>query len=304
VSRILDPHDPEWPPYVNEMGPLPVPKRLYLEGFPLDSTKTHVAIVGTRRPTRAGLEIAERFARELAEAGMVIVSGLAVGIDAAAHRAALRAHGRTVAVLGCGVDVAYPSRNARLQHEIAREGTLISEYPDGTQPATWRFPERNRIVAGLCAGVIVIEGGPKSGALITARHAVDSNRAVFAVPGSIRNAMATTPNELIRTSQATLVTEPKHVFEELAPGVVWEQRFSNVLAPEQPLLEKLERCVLELLDDTPIPSERIRRDLGQASGAVALALSCLEVRGLALKRPAGYEITSAGARVRAALATT
>jgi DNA processing protein len=301
MSRVIDPSSPEWPARLNELGPWPSPERLYLQGLPLVLSKTHVAIVGTRRPTRAGIEMAERFARELAEAGFVIVSGLATGIDAAAHRAALKANGHTVAVLGCGVDVVYPARNEKLRNQIAEKGTLLSEYPDGTRPVTWHFPERNRIVAGLCAGTIVVEGGAQSGALITAKRAVDCNRAVFAVPGSTRNNMAAGPNELIRTSLATLVTEPKHVFEELAPGVVWEQRFSNSVAPEQPLLERLERNVLDLLDDAPTPADRIRRDLGELSGAVALALSCLEVRGLALKRPAGYEITGAGARVRKAL---
>jgi DNA processing protein len=301
MSRVLEPHDPEWPSRLNELGPHPVPERLYLRGLPLDPAKTHVAIVGTRRPTRAGIEMTERLACELAEAGFVIVSGLALGIDAAAHRAALKAGGRTIAVLGCGVDVLYPARNKKLRDVIGQRGTLLSEYPDGTEPTTWRFPARNRIIAGLSAGVIVVEGGAKSGALITAKVAVDTNRAIFAVPGSIRNRMTEGPNELIRTSLAAMVTEPKHVFEELAPGVVWEQRFSNTLAPAQPLLERLEQRVLELLDDAPTPADRIRRDVGERSGAVALALSCLEVRGLALKRPAGYEITTAGARVRASL---
>jgi DNA processing protein len=289
MSRVLHASDPEWPSRLNELGPWPSPECLHLRGLPLDPTKTHVAIVGTRRPTWAGIEISQRFACELAEAGFVIVSGLAMGIDASAHLAALKACGRTIAALGCGVDVLYPARNKKLRDEIAAKGTLLSEYPDGTEPATWRFPERNRIVAGLCAGVIVVEGGAKSGALITAKRAVNCNRAVFAVPGSIRNGMAAAPNELIRTSLATLVTEPRHVFEDLAPGVVWEQRFSNKQNGTQPILEQLEQRVLELLDDTPVSTDRLRRDLGERSGAVALALSCLEVRGLALKQPAGYE---------------
>jgi DNA processing protein len=298
VSHVIRPRDEEWPPRLNELGPSPSPHRLYRLGRPLDGTKTHVAIVGTRRPTRAGLEIAERFGRELAEAGFVIVSGLAMGIDGAAHRAALKAGGWTIAVLGSGVDVVYPARHERLQREIAAKGTLLSEYEDGTESSYWRFPERNRIVAGLCAGVVVVEGGPRSGALITANHALESNRAVFAVPGSIRNPMATTPNELIRTSQATLVTEPKHVFEDLAPGLVWENRFVNTLTPTQPPLEGMERRVLELLDDTPTSADRIRRDLGATSGAISLALSCLEVRGFALRKSFGYELTGAGARIR------
>ncbi|HEX3327302.1 MAG TPA: DNA-processing protein DprA [Actinomycetota bacterium] len=301
MSRLLDRFDPEWPACLNELGPWPSPRQLYLRGRPLDAEKTHVAIVGTRRPTRAGLEIAERFARELSEAGFVIVSGLALGIDTAAHRAALKAGGWTIAVLGCGVDVAYPARNERLQNEIAAKGTVLSEYPDGTGSTTWQFPERNRIIAGLCKGVIVVEGGKKSGALITASRALDSNRAVFAIPGSIRNPMAVTPNELIRTSQATLVTKPRHVFEDLAPGLVWKGHSTDPLAPRQPELEALEQRVLELLDDAPTPADRIRRDLEEASGAVALALSCLEVRGLARKKTAGYEITGAGVRVREAL---
>jgi DNA processing protein len=301
MSRILEPSDPEWPSAVNELGPWPSPEKLFLRGRPLDDSKTHVAIVGTRRPTTAGLEVAERFARELAEAGFVIVSGLALGIDSAAHRAALKAGGWTIAVVGCGADIVYPARNEKLQDEIAAKGTVLSEYEDGTPSTIWRFPERNRIIAGLCKGVIVVEGGARSGASITASRALESNRAVFAVPGSIRNPMAVTPNELIRTSQATLVTEPRHVFEELAPGLVWKEAFVRSAGRTRPQLEELERRVLELLDDAPTPADRIRRDLAEASGAVALALSCLEVRGLARKRSAGYEITGAGARVRAAL---
>lgn len=303
MSHVIERSDPEWPPRLNELGPSPSPRRLYRRGRPLDSSKTHVAIVGTRYATRAGLEIAGWFGRELAEAGLVVVSGLAMGIDAAAHRAALGAGGWTIAVLGSGVDVVYPARNERLQGEIAAKGTLLSEYEDGTPSAWWRFPERNRIIAGLCAGVIVIEGGKKSGALITANRALESNRSVFAIPGSIRNPMARTPNELIRTSQATLVTEPKHVFEDLAPGVVWEERFVNSLTLQQPTLEGLERRVLELLEDTPVPAEKIRRHLEEKAGAVSLALSCLEVRGLAFKDAAGYAVTGAGARAREALAS-
>ena len=298
MRRTIHPRDPEWPLLLNELGPHRAPERLFACGLRLDHEKTHVAIVGTRRPTIAGIEAAQLISRALAQAGFVIVSGLALGIDSVAHRSALEVGGSTVAVLGCGLDIAYPTRNKRLQEQIAHDGTLLSEYVDGTRPATWTFPERNRIVAGLSKAVVVIEGGAKSGALITARIALDANRSVFAVPGSMRNAMACGPNELIRTSQAALVTDPNHIFQELAPDLVWRDPVSTSLSAQPTVLDESEGRVLSLLDDAPTSVERICTMARLNAGQVALALSRLEVRGLVKRRPAGYEISNAGARLR------
>lgn len=298
--REVTPQDVEWPTPLNEIGPLGVPKRLFLEGNPLNLGTKAIAVVGTRRPTAAGVEAAEKFTRGLVEAGFSIVSGLAVGIDAVAHRTAIRCGGYTVAVLGCGLDVIYPKRNTALREEIASTGTLLTEFEEGTQPLPHHFPMRNRIVAGLCKGVLVIEGSFKSGALITARLALDANRSVWAVPGSVRNSMSQGPNELIRTGQAALVSDINHIFEDIAPSLVWQDQLGPpVSAPD---LKEDELTVLSVLDDMPLSMDRIVRLSCKPMGVVALALSRLEVRGMILRRGPGYEVTASGARVRNLLA--
>ena len=257
-----------------------------------------VAVVGARKATAAGLEAAQVLARGLAEAGCTVVSGLAIGVDAVAHRAALDAGGHTIAVVGCGLDVNYPGRNERLRRLIDRQGTVVSEYPYGTPPYAANFPERNRIIVGLCSAVIVVEGTHRSGALVTARLALEANRAVFAVPGSCRNVMAEGPNELIRTCQAGLVTKIEHVFEELAPNLIWRDRVDPI-RPSAPSLERDELDVLFLLDDAPQTTDRLAYRGGLVPGKVALTISRLEIRGLAARQRSGYVISSSGARARA-----
>jgi DNA processing protein len=190
MRRELIGASPEWPGCLSELGPHDPPTRLFVDGIPLDPHAKALAVVGTRRPSGAGLDAVRRLATGLAEAGFVVVSGLAVGIDAAAHEATLAAGGHTVAVLGCGLDVDYPSPNRRLKALIATKGTLVSEYPDGVPPSRHTFPRRNRIIAGLSLGVVIVEGAMTSGALVTARLALDCDRNVYAVPGSPRNPMA------------------------------------------------------------------------------------------------------------------
>lgn len=236
----------------------------------------------------------------LVEAGFGIVSGLAAGIDAAAHQAALDAGGYTIGVLGFGLDVEYPRRNRKLKARIAVEGTLVTEFEPGTQARAAHFPQRNRIIAGLAEATLVVEGAMRSGALITARCALDANRTVFAVPGSFRNVMAVGSNELIRTSQAALVTEVSHIFEELAPRLAFQGPPSLGLGERTIELDEREERVLSLLDDVGVTPDRICAELLTDPGTVALALSRLEVRGLALRRGSGYQITTAGARARAA----
>jgi DNA processing protein len=297
-GRVIETSDPEWPSDLNELGPHDPPQRLYACGE-IIPVGTSVAVVGARHATAAGIEVAETLARGLAEAGCTVVSGLAVGIDAAAHRAALRAGGHTVAVLGCGLDIDYPGRNRGLRKQIAERGTVVSEYPHGTPPHAWHFPARNRIIVGLSSAVIVVEGTIKSGALVTARLALDANRGVFAVPGSVRNAMATGPNELIRTGQAGLVTSVEHIFEELAPNLVWRDSVDPI-RPPGPAVTDEELDVLAILDDQPLTTDRVAAHVGISSGKAALILSRLEIRALARRGYMGYSIAAAGARAREA----
>ena len=298
--RVVEPGMDEWPDRLSEIGPHRPPERLFVSGRTLDADALHVAIVGPRRPSVAGVEVTKEIARGLVEADCVVVSGLAVGIDGAAHRAALDAGGTTVAVVGCGLDVNYPRRNERLRSMIDHNGTVVSEHDLGIPPLAHHFPARNRIVAGLATAIVVIEGTMKSGALITARLALDANRAVFAVPGSWRNPLAEGPNELIRTCQAGLTTRVDHIFEELAPNLVWRDVVDPV-RPRPPSLEPVEIEVLLALDDVSVTPDHVVTILGRQAGEVALAIARLEVRGLVSQRFGGYEISSAGARARAAL---
>jgi DNA processing protein len=296
ATRTIVEGDAEWCPGLDELGPHQPPSLLHLQGSPIDPTAPMVAIVGTRRPTMAGIEAARSIATGLAEGGFVVVSGFARGIDTVAHRAALEAGGRTIAVLGCGIDVDYPQQNRRLRAELRDHGTFVSEYALGTQPQPWHFPLRNRIVVGFCSGVVVVEGGLQSGALVTARLALDANRSVYAVPGSLRNPMAVGPNHLIKSGAASLVTTFADICEDLAPRLVWPGEPSAKQASCTPR----EREVLDALDDVPIASDRIARSLELPSGELSLVLAKLEVRGWAFKSRGGYAISTTGARIRAA----
>jgi DNA processing protein len=193
-QRLVPPGADEYP-----LGLLDLeqPPPLYLRGE--TTTAPAVAVVGTRRCTRYGLNLAEAFGYALSETGWTTVSGLARGIDAAAHRGTLRGRGQAVAVLGSGVDVIYPAENADLYHAILdRRGAVMSEYPPGTRPDRWRFPARNRIIAGIASAVVVVEAGEKGGALITARLAAELGRPVFVVPGDLDRASSVGCNRLIR----------------------------------------------------------------------------------------------------------
>ena len=298
--RSIDKRDPEWPHILDELGE-GCPRRLFVSGQPVEADRMMLAIVGSRRPTAVGMEMAERFGYELAQAGFTIVSGLATGIDAIAHKAALSAGGTTIAVVGSGLDVAYPQRNLQLRRLIDQRGSVLSEYEAGTPPHPHHFPARNRIVAGLSAGVVVIEGGERSGALITARLGLDQNRLVFAVPGSPWNPMAAAPNELIRSSQALLVTEPQHVFEELAPRLAWNKEDTSPKRPDAPALEDDDILTLHVLTDQPLSVERISRCAAIPSPRGAMSLSRLTVRGFAHRSPIGYRITATGASALAAI---
>jgi len=192
----------DWPPQLEHLH-LP-PPALWITG-PRPPAWPAVAVVGARDATAGGLEIARRLGGDLAAAGIPVISGMALGIDAAAHRGALEAGGHTVAVLGCGIDVCYPSRHRDLRDRIAETGAVLTEEPPGTQPAGWRFPRRNRIIAALATAVVVVEAGQRSGALSTARHAADLGREIFAVPGSPLSDRSAGANELLRDGATPLL---------------------------------------------------------------------------------------------------
>jgi DNA processing protein len=299
MDRVISPRDDEWPQVIDELAD--PPNQLFVRGQPRTVGRKSIAMVGARHPTAAGIEAARKLSRGLAEAGFGIVSGFARGIDAAAHWAALDAGGYTIAVLGCGLDIDYPSGHVRLKQAVQTRGTVLSEYSPGTPPDSWRFPRRNRIIAGLSTGVVVVEGGMKSGALVTARLALDANKSVFAVPGSFRNAVGVGPNELIRTSQAALVTEVAHIFEELAPELVWQSQPNLGPMKSTPQLEDEEFRVLQVLDDVGLTKTEIARLVGLEDGRVLFSLARLEIRGLLSKRNGGFQISTSGARARAAL---
>lgn len=218
----------DYPPLLKQIADPPLV--LYVRGDVSLLSRHAVAMVGTRRPTAYGSSVAHRLAADLAQRALVIVSGLARGIDSAAHRGALEAKGKTVAVLGCGADVTYPRENKRLTDEITANGAVISEFPLGTSPQPENFPIRNRIISGLALGVVIVEAAEYSGSLITARLASEQDREVYAVPGNITSAQSFGPNLLIKQG-AKLVDNWMDVFEEF-PAVVRAQLLPPVKGAE------------------------------------------------------------------------
>jgi DNA processing protein len=246
------------------------PKRVYLRGHGDAGllSRTAVAIVGARACSPYGKQVARMIGRELAAAGVVVVSGLARGIDGEAHRGALEAGGHTVAVLGCGIDRDYPVEHAWLARQIAERSLLASEYEPGIDPAPWRFPARNRIVAGLCAATIVVEARERSGALITADFALEEGREVFAVPGEITSRLSDGTNALLRLG-ATPLTSAADVLDSL--GLTRPERAAPQLTTE----------AASLLERLPASADELVRSSGRPTGVVAAALAELELAGLA-----------------------
>ena len=245
------------------------PRQLYLRGSgePSLLARPAVAIVGARACSPYGAQVARMLGRELAAARVVVVSGLARGIDGEAHRGALDAGGDTIAVLGCGIDRDYPAAHTSLARAIAERSLLVSEYEAGVEPAPWRFPARNRIVAGLCGATVVVEARERSGALITADFALEEGREVFAVPGEITSALSAGTNALLRLG-ATPLTSAADVLEAL--GIDLPE--PDVDGSSHPLLELLPASVDELVRASGLPA-----------GEVAAALAGLEVAGLAVE---------------------
>lgn len=284
--RLVTFVDPGYPALLKAIHDPPLV--LYVRGDPAALGCSAVAVVGTRAPTQYGRETARRLAFQLAQAGLTVVSGLARGIDTEAHRAALQARGRTVAVLGSALDQLYPAENRELAERIAADGgAVVSEYPLGRQADRQTFPMRNRIVSGLCGGVLVVEAGLTSGTLITAGQALDQGRSVMAVPGRIDSPASQGCHRLLRQG-ARLVESLDDVLEEMQtlPGVA-VRAASAAAAPAapQPALDAVERTLLEALAEGECTVEALIQASGLPAGEVGARLMGLEMKRLVRRLP-------------------
>ena len=252
------------------------PFLLYVRGEILPEDERSVAVVGTRKATAYGREAAGTLARDLARIGVTIASGLARGIDAIAHRAAMDAGGRTIAVFGSGLDVIYPSEHIRLAQEITKSGALVSEYPLGTKPKPNHFPMRNRIMSGMTLGTLVVEAPKPSGALLTVKHALEQDREVFCVPGSIFSPASLGTNDLIQQG-AKLVLNHNDVLEELNLTVVSHQiEMRGLIQPQ----DGNESLLLDQITHDPIHIDDIQRSIQLPISVVSSGLVMMELKGL------------------------
>lgn len=288
--RLVTWRAPDYPPLLASIPDAPLV--LFVEGAADALALPQLAIVGSRNPTPLGRDTAQQFARHLVATGLAVTSGLALGIDAAGHRGALSAGGRTVAVLGCGLDRIYPRGNAGLAQEVvACGGALVSDLPPGTPPLKQHFPRRNRIISGLSLGTLVVEAALRSGSLITARFAGDQGREVFAIPGSIHNPMARGCHRLIRQG-AKLVESADDIFIELdallgALGLRLRAETPDAKEVFGPALDKDYEILLDALGFAPASIDTLVARTGFAADAVASMLLILELDGRVAQQHGG-----------------
>lgn len=252
------------------------PPVLFVKGVLPIAEEPCLAVVGTRRPTIYGRQVTEEIVTDLTRSKITVVSGLARGVDSIAHRTALNAGGRTIAVLASGLDTIYPSENAKLAQMVAEHGAILTEHPLGIRPRPESFPLRNRIMSGLSLGVLVVEAGERSGALITAHQALEQNREVFAIPGSILSPASRGANRLIQAG-AKLVLNYEDILEELNLTVTERQTAADEFCP----LDEPESAILKHLGSEPSHIDEICRQSGLAMPQVSSALAMLEIKGLA-----------------------
>ena len=270
---VLIQTDENYPRRLQELEqPPPV---LYMLGELTSEDEWAVAVVGTRRVTAYGRQVAEDIAGTLARNGISVISGLARGIDSISHQAALHAGGRTIAVMGSGLDRIYPPENRRLAEQIAAHGALISDYPPGTPPEGSNFPPRNRLISGLSLAVVIVEAGQTSGALITAAFAADQGREVFAVPGNISSPGSKGTNRLIRDGAQPLL-HPEQVLEALELTMVAEQRTARVVLPA----DAVEAQLFEALGREPLHIDEIRSRTDLPIEKVTATLALMELKGM------------------------
>lgn len=277
--RIIEYGSAEYPFSLSHISDPPL--ILYVKGSLTEQDSQAIAVVGSRNASFYGLSCSEKFSSRLAEAGFTIVSGMARGVDTSAHRGAIRAGGRTIAVMGSGFGRLYPPENASLADQIARQGAVISEFPVHTPPARLNFPRRNRVISGLSLGVLVVEAARNSGALITADFALEQGKEVFAIPGSLDNPGSCGANELIKQG-AGLVSSPEEVIRELGYEAV--SRGRSLPEVNRNLSEK-ESVVYNILTDSPQELDGLRERLGIALPLLYPVLTGLELKGLIQQLP-------------------
>ena len=289
-ASVITLADEQYPSLLKEISD-PPPLLFVLGDKSLLSTE-QIAIVGSRTPTPMGEQTAEDFAKTLAEVGWTITSGLALGIDSACHRGALKAeNGHTIAVIGTGIDRVYPARNRDLAHQIAQTGAIISEFPLGTAPVPGNFPRRNRIISGMSRGVVVVEAALRSGSLITAKQALEQGREVFALPGSIHNPLSRGCHSLIRQG-AKLVETAEHIYEELIeilphrPQVSSESSNSNKTDSNE--LDAEYQTVLKHVGFEPTAVDTVVEQSGLTADAVCSMLLVLELQGYIVSTHGGH----------------
>jgi len=271
IQRLTQ-RNKKYPALLKEIYKPPV---LYLRGDLQESNKLALAVVGTRKPTYYGKQVTSKIVYDLVNAGIVIISGLALGIDTLAHKTALGAGGQTIAILGSGINDKniYPKENKKLAHKIIKSGAIISEYPPNTPARPGYFPQRNRIISGMSLGTLVIEAGYKSGALITARCALDQNREVFCIPGPILSEKSMGPNNLIKLG-AKLVTSAKDVFEEFNLTQAMELTMPAKITGDNPE----EKKIIKILNYEPIHIDEIIKQTKLNAATANATLAMLEIK--------------------------
>ena len=283
--RVISFWDEEYPSILKQIYDPPV--LLFIKGSIKKIDNYSISVVGTRAPSTYGKIVAEKFTRELCEKNITIVSGMARGIDTVAHQTAIRAGGRTIAVLGSGLDKIYPPENKSLFEEISQRGAVISEFLLGTGPDATNFPRRNRIIAGMSLGTLVVEAGVKSGALLTANLAVEQNREVFAVPGNINSPKSAGTNQLIKMG-AKLTSSVNDIFVELEIKLrpVLQKEKQSPQIPSD--LSEPEKRILSLLSHEPIHIDKLALQLERGTAEVLSDLLALEFRALVKRLPGKF----------------
>ena len=271
--KVFSCHDSDYPSRLKEI--YDYPPLLYVRGSLLAEDEWCLAVVGTRRASVYGRQVTEEIVTDLAQSRITIVSGLAKGIDTIAHQSALAVGGRTIAVFACGLDIVYPAENAQLARDIIQQGALVSEYPLGTKPRAENFPRRNRIMSGLSLGVLVTEAGDSSGALITTSMALEQNREVFAIPGSVLSPVSRGTNHLIQEG-AKLVRDYTDILEELNLMTVARQIEMREVLPTS----DTESLLLKHLSAEPTHIDQVCRNSGLPAATVSGTLAMMELKGL------------------------
>ena len=288
-------NDPAYPPRLREI--YDCPPVLFVRGELLPDDQWCVSVVGTRKPTLYGRQVTQELTAELARRGVTIVSGLARGVDAEAHRTALDVGGRTVAVFACGLDTIYPAEHTRMADMISQHGALVSDYPLGTKPKADYFPRRNRIMSGLSLGTLVIEAGETSGALITAQFALEQNREVFAVPGSILSPASRGTNRLIQDG-AKLIRSFTDILEELNFTTKAQNTPRQLEMKQLTPLQDNEALLLKRLSAQPTHIDEVCRESNLPISVVSSTLALLEIKGLVKQVGAMNYVLAAEARAQ------